>query len=136
MDAFAIVAVVLISATSATPGATAAASASPAPPVRIDLCKLDYVPANMHGFSLSEGVGPLHISFVNTGTKPISKIAFRIMLAGRAYSVDDTGWFTPNAKVAHVYRDLNGTHRVGTPEPQPACSVESITYGDGTTGSW
>lgn len=104
-------------------------SASPAPPVRIDLCKLDYVPANMHGFSLSENVGPLHISFANTGTKPISKITFRVMLAGRAFSVDDTGWFTPNAKIAHVYRDLNGTHRVGSPEPQPACSVESVTYG-------
>ena len=130
MGALVFIAALLTAAVSPSP------SASPAPPVRIDLCKLDYVPANMHGFSLSENVGPLHVSFTNTGTKPIAKISFRVMLAGRAFGVDDTGWFTPNAKIAHVYRDLNSTHRVGTPEPQPACSVESITYGDGTIGSW
>jgi hypothetical protein len=132
MGAFVLIAAAVIAAASPSPSP----AATPAPPVRIDLCKLDYIPANMHGFSMSESVGPLHISFTNTGAKAISKISFRVMLAGRAFGVDDAGWFAPNAKIAHIYRDLNGTHRTGSPEPQPSCSVESITYGDGTTASW
>jgi hypothetical protein len=136
MGAFAVLGAALISAALPAPGAFPASSATPAPPVRIDQCKLDYVPANMHGFSLSEAVGPLHITFANTGTKPIAKISFRVVLAGRAFGVDDNGWFTPNVTIAHVFRDLNGTHRTGSPQPQPTCSVESLTYGDGTTASW
>ena len=135
MAAFVVLAA-LLAAASPAPGASLAPSAAPPPPVRIDLCKLDYVPANMQGFSTSEAVGPLHVTFKNTGTQPIAKIAFRVILAGRTYTVNDSGWFTPDTEIAHVYRNLNGTKRTRDPKPQPACSVESITYGDGTTGSW
>lgn len=111
--------------------------ASPLPaagavPVRIEKCRLDYIPANMHGFSLSENVGPLHITFANVTSKPVTRVQFRIDVNGNSVYIGDTGNFGPNVDIAHVYRQMNGTHRTGTPEPQPKCSVAAVTFADGS----
>jgi hypothetical protein len=117
----------LVSLAAAAP---AASPAVPPAPVRINRCHLNYTGG---GLMISSVPGALHIAFTDIAPKPVSEIAFAVLLDGRREVVNDRGTFSTGAQIEHVYDAFRGSRTRTFKTPQPTCTVESVQFADGST---
>lgn len=97
------------------------AAGDPAP-VRIERCYLVYNPVFEQRWD-GYRAGPLYITFVNTGTKEIRSVHFRVSTPERTADFEDRGRFSPQVRITHAYSYLDANLAPYEPRAQPTCSV-------------
>jgi hypothetical protein len=134
---YAAVATLLLAALFATPQGGYAQAGSR---VTIDFCAPFFDKSNtpaplIPGVSLSQTTAGMHITFVNTSKKTATTVNFAVDSNGNKFIIRDVGTFSPDIQIDHKYRNGRGQAFV-LPDfiaPKVTCSVDSVTYEDGTT---
>jgi hypothetical protein len=98
-------------------------------PITIATCAVDPIVFQTSGdVTTQEIIGrQVHISFVNTGSQPISSVAFAVNQDGKTSTILDRGTFSPGIPISHYWRGDREAEDV-------SCSVEAVLFADGT--SW
>lgn len=98
-------------------------------PVNIATCAVDPVVVQSGGdVSTQETIATqIHILFTNTGSKPISSVAFAVNQDGKTSTILDRGTFSPGVAISHYWRGDRELEDV-------SCSVNSVLFADGS--SW
>ncbi len=98
-------------------------------PVNIATCSVDPIVMVTSGDTTTQEIigTQVHISFVNTGSQPISSVAFAVNEDGKTRTILDRGTFSPGVAISHYWRGDRDLTDV-------SCSVNSILFADGT--SW
>jgi hypothetical protein len=114
--------------------------AQAASPIRIDSCdvkKLNSQTGLGNLYVNGKGYNFFNVTFTNTGTVTAKQVVFQIEFDKSRYVVGDAGSYAPGDQVTHHLRDhgsnVQAFARDGGSGPT-ACSVLSVTFGDGT--SW
>ncbi len=98
-------------------------------PVQVSACSLDTaIASTSSGDSPTyEAIGTLlHIRFVNTGTTPVSSVAFNVTEDGKTSTIVDRGTFSPGVVISHSFR---GDQMYGF---DASCKVASVLFADGS----
>jgi hypothetical protein len=98
-------------------------------PITIATCAVDPVVVQTSGdTTMQEIIGTqIHITFVNSGSKPIASVAFAVDEDGTTSTILDRGTFSPGIEISHYWRGDRTLQNV-------SCSVNSVLFGDGS--SW
>jgi len=97
-------------------------------PVQISTCSIQTeIATTSSGDSPTyEVVGSLlHVRFVNTGTTPVSSVAFAVTEDGKTSTILDRGTFSPGITISHSFRAPTYTYGA-------TCKVESVLFADGS----
>jgi hypothetical protein len=103
---------------------------SVANPVNIATCSVDpVVTQTTFGDVIGQAIvgTQIHIAFVNTGSKPISSVAFAVNEGGNTTTILDRGTFSPGIAISHYWSDDRQAKDV-------SCKVNAVLFADGT--SW
>ena len=112
--------------------ASASPIASATAPVSVVSC--DYSSLQSSALTIPEAAsfqtGNLRITFVNQAAVAATNVRFAVRYADRTQIVDDSGLFSTGAPVTHDFAPAaSSPYASGGAE----CSVESVTFADGTT---
>lgn len=99
-------------------------AADAAAPVRIERCYLVYNPVFSQRWD-GYRAGPLYITFVNTGSKEVRSVHFRVSTPERTVDFEDRGRFSPQVRITHAFSYLNVNLAPYEPREQPRCVVVS-----------
>ncbi|MGA8841925.1 MAG: hypothetical protein WB491_15660 [Candidatus Aquilonibacter sp.] len=97
-------------------------------PVQISTCSIQTeIATTSSGDSPTyEVVGSLlHVRFVNTGTTPVSSVAFAVDEDGTTSTIQDRGTFSPGVTISHTFRAPTYTYGA-------SCKVASVLFADGS----
>ncbi|MGC2129375.1 MAG: hypothetical protein WA629_04670 [Candidatus Aquilonibacter sp.] len=97
-------------------------------PVQISTCSVQTeVSTTSSGDSQTyEVIGSLlNVRFVNTGTTPISSVAFAVSADGKTSTIQDHGTFSPGVTISHTFRVPTYTY-------DASCKVGSVLFADGS----
>jgi hypothetical protein len=126
----------LLSSTLVVAAGLSLASASPlvlaAPPVSVVAC--DYSSVQSNSITAPEispfQVGNLRISFVNQAPLTATSIRFAVRFADRTQIIEDTGTFSTGTPVTQDFApSVSAPYGGGAAQ----CSVEAVTFSDGST---
>lgn len=95
------------------------------PPVQVATCEVS-TPTSVPQFGESGGIGQtgdyaLHVRFLNTSAKPVSRVSFQL---DDGTTVVDSGKFSPNIVIDRSI-NLDATNSTG-------CSLLSVQFADGS----
>ena len=98
-------------------------------PINIATCTVDPVVAQTSGdVSTSETIATqIHITFANTGSKPISSVSFAVDEDGKTNTILDRGTFSPGVAISHYWRGDRTLEAI-------SCNVNAVLFADGS--SW
>ncbi len=71
----------------------------------------------------------LRLTFNNTQDDVATRVTFNVQHAGQQSRIADSGHFSKDAAIEHVFGDFNGTYGTGP----TTCTVAAVTYADGST---
>jgi hypothetical protein len=71
----------------------------------------------------------LRLTFSNTQDDLATRVTFDVQHAGQQSRIVDSGRFSKDAAIEHVFGDFNGTYGTGP----TTCTIAAVTYADGST---
>lgn len=119
-----------------TPAVATALTQAPITITSCDVSPYEPVPGRRFYYP-SAGVGNvnrytdgLHIAYVNTTPKVVSRVAFTVNYRGDVQHVVDAGTFAPGTTIDHAFGQYTGIAYRGS-EPN-RCRVSAVQFTDGT----
>ncbi len=111
------------------------------PPVSVRTCTvLAYAPSSKNEFFYLQSGPPsqsnrayadgLHLAYVNTSRKMMSRVGFRVTYGGHAERIVDTGTVSPGVTIDKTFGEFSGQPYLGS--LQPTCTPIGARFKDGS----